>query len=95
MIGEVSTVNDDNTDNIIDIPRARFATIDEDTEPQRLLVSDYWPSQDCTVPICEGVRKDNAFGPAENRAFAPIIEEHDTQMGNVQLICRNEWSIWI
>ena len=41
MIGEVSTVNDDNTDNIFDIPRARFATIDEDTEPQRLLVSDY------------------------------------------------------
>ena len=41
MIGEVSTVNDDNTDNIFDIPRARFATIDEDTEPKRLLVSDY------------------------------------------------------
>ena len=41
MIGEVSTVNDDNTDNIFDTPRARFATIDEDTEPQRLLVSDY------------------------------------------------------
>ena len=41
MIGEVSTVNDDNTDKIFDIPRARFATIDEDTEPKRLLVSDY------------------------------------------------------
>ena len=33
MIGEVSTVNDDNTDNIFDIPRARFANIDEDIEP--------------------------------------------------------------
>ena len=41
MIGEVSTVNDDNTDNIFDIPRVRFATIDEDTKPKRLLVSDY------------------------------------------------------
>ena len=41
MIGEVSTVNDDNTDNIFDIPRSRFATIAEDIEPQRLLVSDY------------------------------------------------------
>ena len=41
MIGEVSTINYDITDNIFDIPRACFATIDEDTEPQRLLVSDY------------------------------------------------------
>ena len=41
MIGEVSTINNDNTDNIFDIPRARFATIDEDTKPKRLLVSDY------------------------------------------------------
>ena len=41
MIGEVSTINYDITDNIFDIPRVCFATIDEDTEPQRLLVSDY------------------------------------------------------
>jgi D-lyxose ketol-isomerase len=41
LIGEVSTVNDDNTDNIFEIPLDRFTCIDEDVEPQRLLVSDY------------------------------------------------------
>ena len=41
MIGEVSTVNDDNNDNIFDVARARFATIDEDKEPQRLSASDF------------------------------------------------------
>lgn len=41
LIGEVSTVNDDETDNIFDPPLPRFATIDEDTAPWRLLVSDY------------------------------------------------------
>ncbi len=41
LIGEVSTVNDDETDNIFreDIPR--FTTIAEDVEPNHLLVSDY------------------------------------------------------
>lgn len=41
LIGEVSTVNDDETDNIFDPPLPRFATIDEDEAPWRLLVSDY------------------------------------------------------
>ena len=75
MIVEVSTVNDDNTDNIFDIPRARFATIDEDIEPQRLLVSDYWPFQDYEVAICPEVSKNgHAFWSAYERAFAPIID---------------------
>ncbi|WP_367717030.1 D-lyxose/D-mannose family sugar isomerase [Nitratireductor sp. GISD-1A_MAKvit] len=41
LIGEVSTVNDDVTDNIFheDIPR--FSRIEEDEAPYRLLVSDY------------------------------------------------------
>ena len=41
LIGEVSTVNDDKTDNIFAEPIGRFSTIAEDTEPQHLLVSDY------------------------------------------------------
>ena len=41
MIGEVSTVNDDETDNIFRQPISRFSNIEEDTEPKRLLVSDY------------------------------------------------------
>jgi D-lyxose ketol-isomerase len=41
LIGEVSTVNDDNTDNIFREPIGRFATIEEDVAPTRLLVSDY------------------------------------------------------
>ena len=41
LIGEVSTVNDDMTDNIFAAPIGRFATIDEDQPPNRLLVSDY------------------------------------------------------
>lgn len=42
FIGEVSTVNDDNTDNVFDDPRiARFGGIEEDEEPLHLLVSDY------------------------------------------------------
>ena len=42
FIGEVSTVNDDNTDNVFDDPRiARFSGIEEDVEPLHLLVSDY------------------------------------------------------
>lgn len=41
LIGEVSTVNDDVTDNIFKDPIGRFADIDEDTTPTHLLVSDY------------------------------------------------------
>ncbi|MCQ0969987.1 D-lyxose/D-mannose family sugar isomerase [Paracoccus sp. TK19116] len=41
LIGEVSTVNDDLTDNIFAAPIGRFARIDEDEAPERLLVSDY------------------------------------------------------
>ena len=41
LIGEVSTVNDDLTDNIFAEPVDRFSAIEEDCEPLRLLVSDY------------------------------------------------------
>ena len=41
LIGEVSTVNDDETDNIFHEPITRFSQIREDAEPARLLVSDY------------------------------------------------------
>jgi len=41
LIGEVSTVNDDETDNIFRDPIGRFADIDEDEAPRHLLVSDY------------------------------------------------------
>ena len=41
LIGEVSTVNDDLTDNIFREPIGRFSTIDEDVAPLHLLVSDY------------------------------------------------------
>ncbi len=41
LIGEVSTVNDDLTDNIFEQPIGRFSNIDEDEAPLHLLVSDY------------------------------------------------------
>jgi D-lyxose ketol-isomerase len=41
LIGEVSTVNDDLTDNIFLDPVGRFSTIDEDQKPLHLLVADY------------------------------------------------------
>ena len=41
LVGEVSTVNDDETDNWFRDPIGRFSTVEEDTEPLRLLVSDY------------------------------------------------------
>ena len=41
LIGEVSTVNDDETDNIFRDPIGRFATVEEDEAPTHLLVSDY------------------------------------------------------
>ncbi|MBB4004362.1 D-lyxose/D-mannose family sugar isomerase [Aurantimonas endophytica] len=41
LIGEVSTVNDDLTDNVFREPIGRFAAIEEDEPPLHLLVSDY------------------------------------------------------
>lgn len=41
LIGEVSTVNDDNTDNVFEMDIGRFANIQEDEAPLHLLVSDY------------------------------------------------------
>jgi len=41
LIGEVSTVNDDLTDNVFDPPLPRFSEVEEDESPARLLVSDY------------------------------------------------------
>lgn len=41
MIGEVSAVNDDHTDNFFLNPLQRFPTVEEDEEPYRLIVGDY------------------------------------------------------
>ncbi|WP_308918328.1 D-lyxose/D-mannose family sugar isomerase [Jannaschia sp. LMIT008] len=41
LIGEVSTVNDDETDNVFRDPIGRFAAVEEDEAPVHLLVSDY------------------------------------------------------
>lgn len=41
LIGEVSTVNDDKTDNVFREPIGRFSTVEEDVAPSHLLVSDY------------------------------------------------------
>ena len=41
LVGEVSTVNDDATDNVFEEPLPRYAHVEEDAEPLRLLVSDY------------------------------------------------------
>lgn len=41
LIGEVSNVNDDRTDNVFREEIGRFSTIVEDTDPVHLLVSDY------------------------------------------------------
>ncbi|MEM1429601.1 MAG: D-lyxose/D-mannose family sugar isomerase [Pseudomonadota bacterium] len=41
LIGEVSTVNDDLTDNVFREPIGRFSEIEEDEAPVHLLVSDY------------------------------------------------------
>jgi hypothetical protein len=41
LVGEVSQVNDDHTDNRFLEPLGRFPQIEEDEEPWRLLVSDY------------------------------------------------------
>lgn len=41
LIGEVSTVNDDLTDNVFAEPLSRFSGIEEDADPIHLLVTDY------------------------------------------------------
>mgnify|MGYP001824040166 CR=1 FL=1 len=41
LVGEVSTVNDDNTDNCFLEPIGRFPDIEEDEAPLHLLVNDY------------------------------------------------------
>ena len=41
LIGEVSAVNDDRTDNVFLEPIGRFSDIEEDVDPTHLLVSDY------------------------------------------------------
>ena len=41
LIGEVSTVNDDLTDNVFAEPIGRFSEIEEDVDAIHLLVSDY------------------------------------------------------
>jgi hypothetical protein len=41
LVGEVSLVNDDATDNFFNEPIGRFPTIDEDEAPLYLLVNDY------------------------------------------------------
>nr|WP_319388693.1 D-lyxose/D-mannose family sugar isomerase [uncultured Cohaesibacter sp.] len=41
LIGEVSTVNDDRTDNWFELEIGRFSNIEEDEAPVHLLVSDY------------------------------------------------------
>ncbi len=41
LIGEVSTVNDDRTDNVFENLIGRFSKIEEDVQPTHLLVSDY------------------------------------------------------
>ena len=41
LIGEVSSVNDDHTDNVFYEPQLRFPSIEEDEPPYHLLVADY------------------------------------------------------
>ena len=42
LVGEVSTVNDDRTDNVFERPIGRFSEVEEDEAPLHLLVSDYF-----------------------------------------------------
>lgn len=44
LIGEVSQVNDDNTDNRFNPPVGRFPAIEEDEPPYRLLCNEYPPA---------------------------------------------------
>lgn len=45
LIGEVSSVNDDETDNYFKEPLGRFPTIEEDEAPYRLLCTEYPPAE--------------------------------------------------
>ena len=45
LIGEVSKVNDDNTDNRFFDSVGRFPTIQEDEKPYRLLCNEYPPAK--------------------------------------------------
>lgn len=45
LLGEVSQVNDDNTDNRFYEPVGRFPTVEEDEPPYRLLCSEYPPAR--------------------------------------------------
>jgi len=49
MIGEVSMVNDDNTDNRFYEPLGRFPAIDEDEPPYRLLCNEYPPAPETSA----------------------------------------------
>lgn len=44
LLGEVSQVNDDNTDNRFEPPVGRFPEIEEDEKPYRLLCTEYPPA---------------------------------------------------
>ena len=44
LLGEVSQVNDDNTDNRFYEPVGRFPAIEEDEPPYRLLCGEYPPA---------------------------------------------------
>ena len=46
LLGEVSQVNDDNTDNHFEPPVGRFPAIEEDEPPYRLLCNEYPPAKD-------------------------------------------------
>ena len=46
LIGEVSMMNDDHTDNYFYEPLGRFPTIEEDEPPYRLLCTEYPPAKD-------------------------------------------------
>jgi len=41
LLGEVSQVNDDSSDNRFEPPMGRFPTIEEDEAPYRLLCNEY------------------------------------------------------
>jgi hypothetical protein len=53
LVGEVSKVNDDHTDNRFHQPVGRFPAIDEDQPPLHLLVSDYPPSAGADKPTLQ------------------------------------------
>ena len=50
LVGEVSDVNDDNTDNYFMPPVGRFPQIDEDEAPQHLLCNEYPKSKQSITP---------------------------------------------